>query len=133
MITNFQFHFIFVSNLVTLSHRVLFYMYVCDQRRCILYFKVSAKHLLLNCVPWKWLFTHALPSKHVMICFTVSGLSRHSALHGASTETELPLTNACDEIPLYFDAQADTIRDIVRDAVSRDMCVFSQRLLFIYQ
>ena len=75
----------------------------------------------------------AASPKHVAICFTVSGLSRHSALNGASTETTLPATNACDEIPLYFDAQADTIRDIVRDAVSRDMYVFSHQLFFICQ
>ena len=57
------------------------------------------------------------------MCFTVAGISRHSALNNASVETTLPYTDSAEEIPLYFDAQAATIRDIVRNAVSRDMYV----------
>ncbi len=54
-----------------------------------------------------------------LVC--IAALKTKTALNGATTRTTLPSTDACEDINNFFAAQEDNIRDVIGQAVSRDV------------
>ncbi len=54
-----------------------------------------------------------------MLC--IAALKTKTALNGATTRTTLPSTDACEDINNFFAAQEDAIRDVIGQAVSKDV------------
>ncbi len=51
----------------------------------------------------------------------IAALKTKTALNGATTRTTLPSTDADQDISNYFAAQQDVIRDVIGQAVSKDV------------
>ena len=55
------------------------------------------------------------------LLFTVN--KTRTALNGATTRTDLPSTQALEDVGSYFAAHQDEIRGVIDEAVSRDVYV----------
>ncbi len=60
-------------------------------------------------------------SKLNLFMILIAALKTKTVLNGATTRITLPSTDACEDISNYFAAQQDAIRDVIGQAVSKDV------------
>ncbi len=60
-------------------------------------------------------------SKLNFFMILIAALKTKTALNGATTRTTIPPTDACEDINNYFAAHQDVIREVIGQAVSKDV------------